>query len=140
MIAVLIAAAAAFADAQQPHHRREQQPPADTLSTTSPFSEGRRLQGTRCDCAALRGVMRQRLTACCSLRRYDYAAIQPRTTALDADVVEGFTTFQLSLSAADGSDAQQVYAIFGDDADPLSLPAAYHVRLRGLCADEAVSD
>ena len=66
--------------------------------------------------------------------RYDYAAIQPRTTALDADVVEGFTTFQLSLSAADGSDAQQVYAIFGDDADPLSLPAAYHVRLRGLSA------
>ena len=55
------------------------------------------------------------------------ADIVPITTAMDCGI-DGFSTFQLSLSHAAGSDSHSVYAVFGDHIDHALLPPAFHVR------------
>jgi hypothetical protein len=54
------------------------------------------------------------------------ADIVPITTAMDCGI-DGFSTFQLSLSHAAGSDSHSVYAVFGDHIDHALLPPAFHV-------------
>ena len=68
--------------------------------------------------------------------------IQPVVTTVGTDTVAGFTTFSISVTAVDNSDghvqaqgagagsktqAESVYALFGDDTTSMVVPTAFHV-------------
>jgi hypothetical protein len=49
--------------------------------------------------------------------------------------IAGYTTYKCIVQLKNGNDARNVYAIFGDAADPLILPPAYQVTQSGFGAD-----
>lgn len=57
------------------------------------------------------------------------AAVNPVVNAIAWDGIEGYTTYELALDLATRSDAENVYAVYGSEDSPLTLPPAFQVEI-----------